>query len=577
MRRNTTANCTKHHDPLKVYCETCDKVICRDCTISEDHNAHKFKLITECFSEHHQELKNELSQLKKRMGDVHTTIVGLTTRHEQVLEQGETIKDEIEIYTKQVIEYAQRSERRLLEQLDQLVKRKTQMLNGQREQAERVHKQLKTCQEVIEQRLNDWNKEQILLEKHRMINRMKWLTQITEPTTFIPIERADFEFVKNLATEKGVGEITSNFFEKAYVEMPSSCQAKVESIATLHLESKGAHFSIPSLLVSSFLYSCHDKSKLMNCEVRETKPPGEYNISFTPSTRGQYQLMVQVGGIDVPGSPFVILVADKPTKVLTGIKGPRGIAVCEDGNIVVAECDLNRVSVYNKKGKKLKSFNGGKKNDSFIYPRGVALSSDDGCILVTDNHRLQKITFTGSLVKLVTTSEKKRKLNWPIGIAVHPTTGNICVTDSDDNHILVYEKDLTYSHTIVLHGDRAFKKPRFATFDKDGFLYVADSGNHCIKKLTITGEFIKRFGSRGSVPGQLYLPYGVSVDTKNMVHVVEEGNNRVSVFNSDGNFFDCYGTKGSGEGEFDTPCCIATNESGNIFISDTENGRIIVF
>ena len=149
-----------------------------------------------------------------------------------------------------------------------------------------------------------------------------------------------------------------------------------------------------------------------------------------------------------------------------------------------------------------RSFSGGKKDEGFIYPRGVAISSD-GNILVTDDHRLQKISFSGTCIKAVCTTKKKRRVNWPIGIAQHPVTGQVYVTDSDDNEILVFDPDdLTYLHTVTLRDSVTLKKPRFAAFDNEGFLYIADSGNHCVTKLTVEGECIKRFGSRGKVPGQ---------------------------------------------------------------------------
>ena len=561
-------------DPLKVYCETCDKVICRDCTISESHSMHKYRLLSECYTEHHQEIQDELQGIERKMADIETAIAALAIREGMIIDEAEDIKEEIQMHTKQVIEGANRSERQLIHELNSIVQKKTTLLNNQKEEAEKVQKQLKTCKELIEQRLNEWNDQQILMEKQRMMNRMKRLSQFIEPTKFLPLERSDLQFTKDHTTERGIGELSSQTFEKAVLKMPV-CSPKVTSTATLALQSNnGSHFSLPSLFVSSFLFSPTCNNIPTTCEITESQQPGEYNISFTSCTRGQYQLIVQVGGMDIHGSPFIFSVTDKPSRILSKINGPRGIAVCENGDIIVAECDANCISIFNKNGKKSKLF--ASKKNSFVYPRGVAISAD-GYILVTDNQRIQKFALKGDCIESVCTSKKEQKLNWPIGIAVHSTTGEIFVTDSDDKCIIVYDRDLTYSYTITLHGDETFKRPRFAAFDKKGFLYVADSGNHCITKLTVTGEFVCRFGSRGSLPGQLYLPYSVSVDQQNLVYVAEEGNHRVSIFDSDGNFQDCFGGKGKGDREFDSPCCIATDSYDNLYVSDTNNSRIIVF
>ena len=31
-KREKAMNCSKHGDPLRIFCETCEEVICRDCT-----------------------------------------------------------------------------------------------------------------------------------------------------------------------------------------------------------------------------------------------------------------------------------------------------------------------------------------------------------------------------------------------------------------------------------------------------------------------------------------------------------------------------------------------------------------
>ena len=63
------------------------------------------------------------------------------------------------------------------------------------------------------------------------------------------------------------------------------------------------------------------------------------------------------------------------------------------------------VTIVNKEGKKVRSFGTeGTKEGQFTYPRGVAITNDEH-ILVTDEHRLQKLTFDGVCVQSVGSSE----------------------------------------------------------------------------------------------------------------------------------------------------------------------------
>ena len=113
--------------------------------------------------------------------------------------------------------------------------------------------------------------------------------------------------------------------------------------------------------------------------------------------------------------------------IITGLNGPHGIAACDNaGDIVIAECNADSITILNKEEKRMKSMKG-----QFNYPSGVAMSNDDW-ILVTDNHRIQKLTTDGVCVKSVGSNKSGKgqfQLNWPCGIVVHPTTGEIFVVD----------------------------------------------------------------------------------------------------------------------------------------------------
>ena len=261
-------------------------------------------------------------------------------------------------------------------------------------------------------------------------------------------------------------------------------------------------------------------------------------------------------------------------KTITGLKSPYGIAVCDNGDIVVAEYEAHCVTIVNKEGKKVRLFcRRGTKEGQFTFPCGVAITNDEH-ILVTDEHRLQKLTFDGVCVRSVGSSKRGGapvQFNHPKGIAVHPTTGLVFVADSGNNRIQVLNSNFTYAHSIT-----QFNLPYDVSLDSDGCVYVTEWGNHCIKKLATTGEYITRFGSRGSAPGQLLFPSSLTINN-NLVYVIEEGNNRVSVFDKKGTFLHCFGKRESGEGEFDRPCGITTDTFGNLYVSDSGNNRIVVY
>ena len=193
---NSSITCPKHNDPLKVYCETCRQVICRDCTISTDHNQHKFYLISECYPKHRQQIEASLATVQHKIADLNTAVTQLDTTEREVIEQGEQLQEQINTHAQQIIDQVQWSRQHLSQQLQNIVKQKTQLLAAQRQQARRLHTQLNTCQEMIEHSLKELTEQQILTEKHTMINELNTATQHVDPTVYQPIENANIKLAK---------------------------------------------------------------------------------------------------------------------------------------------------------------------------------------------------------------------------------------------------------------------------------------------------------------------------------------------------------------------------------------------
>ena len=497
-----------------------------------------------------------------------------------MVQQGEEVKEQIHTHARQLIDQVQRSERHLLQQVDTLVQQKRNLLSKQRERAEGLYTQLKRCEENVQQSLNKLSQLQIMIEKKEMLYQMKIVGQNIESTELYPVEKADIKFSKDDITEREIGDITSSIFGKAVFSLPS-CSPNIPSTATLTLQSQdGSPFSLPLSLVSCKLSSGNNQT--IKCDINQTQQ-GKYNISFTPCAGGD-QLIVQVGGVDISCSPFALQVVPlpemrgRPVKTITGLVEPRGIAICDNGDIVVAESGSGFVTIMNKEGKKVGSFGTrGTKEGHFTGPFGVAISTD-GHILTVDRHQLQKLTFNGVCIKSVGSNQAgsgQLQFNFPMGIAVHPITGQIFVADCYNNRIQVFNNDLTFARTIT--HSKQFDSPYDVSLDSEGNLYVAEWNNNCITKLTSTGQYITTFGSPGTTLGTLKRPSFLTV-SNDLVYVSEAFNHRVSIFDTKGKFLHCFGKEGSGEGELDCPLGITIDAFGfSLYVSDTRNNRVVIF
>ena len=90
-------------------------------------------------------------------------------------------------------------------------------------------------------------------------------------------------------------------------------------------------------------------------------------------------------------------------------------------------------------------------------------------------------------------------------------------------------------------------------------------------------SYILEWGSYGNIDGgQFFHLESISVDKEGNVYVTDSGNARVQKFTSDGQFLETWGVSGTGNGEFTSPIGIATYEN-NVYVVDNEQNRVQVF
>ena len=514
------------------------------------------------------------------MASIDVAVSHLDDREKEVLQQGERLTEEINTHAQKMIDQIERSRIRLSQQVDTIVQQKTTFLKEQNEQAQKLHNRFKICQEMIEQSLEEWSKQRILKEKRKMMETMKASGGHRDSAIFKPIEKADIEFTI-VENQNEIGTISSTTCSKATLKV-QPCFAKKLSTATLSFQSQdGSPFPLPPSLISSSLSSSSDDEVSVKCNVTQTNP-GEYNITFTPTvTRGEHLLTVQVGGVYIPNSPFTLPVIpqpemrERPVKIIEGLMKPRGVGVLKNGDIVIAEYTVHRLTVLNKNGEKLKCISKTRQSERlFNYPRGVAISND-GHILVTDNHRLQKLTTDGVCVKYVGSGNRGNgslEFDWPRGIAVHPTTGEIFVADYNNDRIQVFNgADLSFSHTIA---HKKLKQPFDVAVDKNGCLYTTECGSNSISKYTTKGQYIKRIVSLGA--GTKFVFLAVS---SGFVYMSNSSDGCISVYDTVGNLLHSFGKSPAYvcEGKATQLRDIAVDASGNLYASDFAHNRVFVY
>ncbi|HUL98352.1 MAG TPA: hypothetical protein VLU24_02740 [Mycobacterium sp.] len=126
-------------------------------------------------------------------------------------------------------------------------------------------------------------------------------------------------------------------------------------------------------------------------------------------------------------------------------------------------------------------------------------------------------------------------------------------------------------------GDGQFFDPEAVAVDQRGTVFVADTGNHRIEKVTGTGTFLLQWGSMGSADGQFHSPEGVAADGAGNVFVTDLNNNRIEKFDNQGTFLTSWGAAGTGDGQFSGPVGVAVDATGDVYVADRFNNRVQKF
>ncbi len=128
-------------------------------------------------------------------------------------------------------------------------------------------------------------------------------------------------------------------------------------------------------------------------------------------------------------------------------------------------------------------------------------------------------------------------------------------------------------------GPGQFDDPAGIVVDPKGYVFIVDSDNNRIQKLTSgNGTFVSEWGTFGKGPGQFSIPIGIDEDeSKQNLYTSDLGNDRIMRFGSNGLFVSEWGSLGSAPGQFNNPGRVAADPSGNVFVADMGNNRIEKF
>jgi sugar lactone lactonase YvrE len=319
------------------------------------------------------------------------------------------------------------------------------------------------------------------------------------------------------------------------------------------------------------------------------------------------RVVSSLAGSDSPGST-------DGTGAAASFLNPFGVALDASGNIYVADSRNFKIRKVTSTGI-VTSFAGSGFSGavdglgtaaSFNNPTGVVVHAS-GVIYVADaeNHKIRKISPSGVVTTFAGSgtigSEDgigiAASFNRPHGIAVD-AIGNLYVADSDNHKIRKINPEGVVS-TLAGTGisgstdgpglEASFFSPYGVAADAYGNVYVADTKNRKIRKISSAGEVSTIAGTGywggGGLDGPgtvatFDFPYSVAVDFSNHVYVADFGHFKVRKISPSGVVTTLAGgVAGSKNGigsdaSFFTPAGVSLDASGTVFVTEISYHRI---
>ena len=306
--------CEKHRgETLKLFCQSCDKPICRDCTIV-DHQGHKYLFVADAAAKEKESVKQLLDKTKVKVPILSIGVKAVEEMEKRVKAKETAVNKDIDAFMDKNVRILEEKRASLKYEANTISQAKMKQLEAQREGLMIALASVSNSVEFTERALKDGSDVEVLSMKKQLMTNLSKLSSSTwqcepcqEDTVQLRVNQdvlpvVNIAAVKDIRVEPEVQKCTVSMVGGEPGVIYDTLAGQRREFTVVLRDKHGNHISEDDVEVDVSVAP-------INSLVRETievihERAGFYNFNFLPQGQGIYEVAVAVSGKHVAGSPY---------------------------------------------------------------------------------------------------------------------------------------------------------------------------------------------------------------------------------------------------------------------------------
>ena len=341
----------KEHDGevIKLFCNTCEEAICRDCTIVE-HRDHKYTFVKDAFSKGKESLLKALADTKEKADVLEKAVKGVLEMKRSVHSCANQTKQEVVECCDELTDCIAARKTYLVDRVEEFKKEKLKSLDVQQEQLEKALASVQSSVQFTEKAVENGSEVEILNTRKQIFSQLQdlklaeWQLEpcVNESLSFtgnghLKEDISTFGIVSDVVTDAGMSTVTME--NGAEGVMYSSLCGQPVKFSIIAKESNGRRRKEGGDIFKAFVNTANPlRSQVKQIPVKDCGN-GTYSFCHTPVETGFFELSVQLKGSHIQESPFQWSVRDQNILCELLLSAKKLTAI--DGDYVDDDDDVN--------------------------------------------------------------------------------------------------------------------------------------------------------------------------------------------------------------------------------------------